>query len=86
MAQAFEEAHGPLWDRLLAAIVAGPQADGDMRGQQSAALLVVRADSGFRGFSDRVIDPWVDDHPKLIEELQRILRIRLVDPAWSARG
>jgi hypothetical protein len=41
------------------------------RGQQSAALLVVRAQAGFRGFNDRVIDLRVDDHPTPIEELQR---------------
>jgi uncharacterized Ntn-hydrolase superfamily protein len=36
MAQSFEEVYGPLWDRLLAALVAGQQAGGDMRGQPSA--------------------------------------------------
>jgi len=39
MAQTFEETQGPLWNRLLAALVAGQQAGGDKRGQQSAALL-----------------------------------------------
>jgi uncharacterized Ntn-hydrolase superfamily protein len=86
MAQAFEEAQGPLWDRLLAALVAGQQAGGDRRGQQSAALLVVQAGAGFRGFNDRVIDLRVDDHPTPIVELRRILQVRLADPAWSARG
>jgi uncharacterized Ntn-hydrolase superfamily protein len=86
MAQAFEEAQGPLRDRLLAALVAGQQAGGDRRGQQSAALLVVQAGAGFRGFNDRVIDLRVDDHPTPIVELRRILQVRLADPAWSARG
>ena len=85
MAQAFEEAQGPLWDRLLAALVAGQQAGGDRRGQQSAALLVVQDGAGFRGFNDRVIDLRVDDHPTPIVELQRILQVRLADTTWSTR-
>jgi uncharacterized Ntn-hydrolase superfamily protein len=86
MAQAFEVTQGPLWDRLLAVLVAGQQAGGDRRGQQSAALLVVQAGAGFRGFNDRMIDLRVDEHPMPIEELRRILQLRLADPAWSARG
>lgn len=86
MAQAFERAQGPLYDRLVAALEAGQAAGGDRRGQQSAALLVVRAHSGFRGFNDRLIDLRVDDHPTPIEELRRILRVRLADTSWSSRG
>jgi uncharacterized Ntn-hydrolase superfamily protein len=86
MSQAFEEVHGPLWNRLQAALVAGQGAGGDTRGQQSATLLVVQAGAGFRGFNDRVIDLRVDDHPTPIVELQRILQVRLANPTWSARG
>ena len=85
MARAFEEREGPLYDRLMTALAAGQAAGGDKRGQQSAALLVVRAHGGFRGFNDRVIDLRVDDHPTPIEELQRILHIRLADPPWQTR-
>ncbi len=85
MAQAFEEREGPLYDRLMAALSAGQAAGGEKRGQQSAALLVVRADGGFRGFNDRVIDVRVDDHLTPIEELRRILHVRLADPPWEAR-
>jgi len=86
MAQAFEEAQGPLYDRLLIALEAGQNAGGDRRGQQSAALLVVRAHSGFRGFNDRLIDLRVDDHVSPIEELRRVLSVRLADTRWEARG
>ena len=74
-----------LWDRLIASLAAGQAAGGDRRGQQSAALLVVRAHAGFRGFNDRLIDLRVDDHLTPIEELRRILHVRLTDPTWSAR-
>jgi uncharacterized Ntn-hydrolase superfamily protein len=86
MAQAFEEAHGPLYDRLMLALESAQAAGGDRRGQQSAALLVVRAQSGFRGFNDRLIDIRVDDHPTPIKELRRILNVRLADMRWLARG
>jgi len=82
MAQTFEEAQGPLYDRLILALAAAQAAGGDRRGQQSAALLVVRAHGGFRGFNDRLIDIRVDDHPMPIKELRRILGVRLTDPSW----
>lgn len=75
MARTFEQTSGHLCDRLMAALVAGQAAGGDSRGQQSAALLVVREKGGYSGFNDRFIDLRVDDHPHPIEELQRILEL-----------
>jgi uncharacterized Ntn-hydrolase superfamily protein len=75
MARTFEQTGGHLCDRLMAALAAGQAAGGDSRGQQSAALLVVRERGGYSGFNDRFIDLRVDDHPQPIEELQRILQL-----------
>jgi uncharacterized Ntn-hydrolase superfamily protein len=75
MARTFEQTSGHLCDRLMAALAAGQAAGGDSRGQQSAALLVVRERGGYSGFNDRFIDLRVDDHPQPIEELQRILQL-----------
>jgi uncharacterized Ntn-hydrolase superfamily protein len=76
LAGTFEETAGqPLALRLLDALVAGQAAGGDRRGQQSAALLVVRQDGGYMGTSDAVADLRVDDHPTPIEELRRIYRM-----------
>ncbi|MFL5691606.1 MAG: DUF1028 domain-containing protein [Ktedonobacteraceae bacterium] len=75
MARTFEETTGLLCDRLVAALAAGQAAGGDSRGQQSAALLVVREGGGYSGFNDRFIDLRVDDSPRPIEELQRILQL-----------
>ena len=75
MARTFEQTPGFLGDRLVAALVAGQAAGGDSRGQQSAALLVVREGGGYGGFNDRFIDLRVDDHPRPIDELQRILAL-----------
>ena len=73
MARTFEEMSGLLCDRLIAALAAGQEAGGDSRGQQSAALLVVKEKGGYEGFNDRFIDLRVDDHSQPIDELQRIL-------------
>jgi uncharacterized Ntn-hydrolase superfamily protein len=75
MARTFEQTTGLLCDRLVAALAAGQAAGGDSRGQQSAALLVVREGGGYSGFNDRFIDLRVDDHFQPITELQRILQL-----------
>ena len=75
MARAYEETGGDLIDRLLAALSAGQRAGGDRRGQQSAALLVVREKGGYEGFTDRYVDLRVDDSLQPIEELKRVFKV-----------
>ncbi|MGO8948602.1 MAG: DUF1028 domain-containing protein [Ktedonobacterales bacterium] len=75
LAETFQQAKGPLWRRLVAALAAGQRAGGDSRGQESSALLVVRAGGGYSGFNDRMIDLRVDDHPEPIAELARLLAL-----------
>lgn len=75
MGKAFEETEGALADKLLSALIAGQESGGDKRGQQSAALLVVRKNGGYSGFNDRYIDLRVDDSDKPIQELERLLSI-----------
>ncbi|MCG9128390.1 DUF1028 domain-containing protein [Candidatus Poribacteria bacterium] len=75
MGLAFEKTDGELADKLVAALVAGQKSGGDKRGQQSAALLVVRQKGGYGGFNDRYIDLRVDDAEKPIQELDRLLKI-----------
>jgi uncharacterized Ntn-hydrolase superfamily protein len=70
-----ERADLELPERLVAALEAGQAAGGDARGQQSAALLVVREGGGYGGRSDRHIDLRVDDHPAPIAELGRLLAL-----------
>jgi len=80
MAMAFEGSSGPLAWRLLAALESAEKAGGDSRGKQSAAILVVREKSGYSGFNDRMIDFRVDDHANPVQELGRILGLRLKRP------
>src|SRR2546426_9231079 len=67
MARAYESTKGDLPTKLLAALVAGQDAGGDRRGQQSAALLVVRARGGYGGVNDPGGGPPPGDHPKPIQ-------------------
>ncbi len=76
MARTFESSEGELADKLVAALAAGQAAGGDARGQQSAALLVVRPKGGYAGFNDRYIDLHVEDSPRPIDELQRLLTVQ----------
>lgn len=69
---AFHKAKGKLAERLIAALEAGQKAGGDRRGQQSAALLVVREKSDLDGVGDRYVDLRVDDHRTPIAELRRL--------------
>lgn len=73
LARTFQETKGSLAERLAAALQAGQRAGGDRRGQESAAMLVVRARGGYGGFNDRYLDLRVDDHPHPIDELERLL-------------
>ena len=77
MSEAFEAAEGELAEKLMTALIAGQAQGGDRRGQQSAALLVVREGGGYSGFNDRYIDLRVDDHERPIDELHRLLRMQL---------
>jgi uncharacterized Ntn-hydrolase superfamily protein len=75
MASAFQSASGELADRLYAALHAGEHAGGDRRGRQSAALLVVKPNGGYGGFTDRYVDLRVDDHLEPVPELNRLLQL-----------
>jgi uncharacterized Ntn-hydrolase superfamily protein len=76
LAETFERFRDhPLAERLIACLHAAQAAGGDRRGQQSAALLVVRKDGGYAGLTDVVVDLRVDDHPTPIAELERLYRL-----------
>jgi uncharacterized Ntn-hydrolase superfamily protein len=76
MARAFESAKGDLAERMLAALDAAERAGGDIRGRQSAALVVVRAQSTGKPWADRLFDLRVDDHPEPLRELRRLVRLQ----------
>jgi len=75
MAKAFEETKGRLAERLVAALVAAQDVGGDIRGQQSASLLVVKLNSTGKVWEDRLIDLRVEDNPNPLKELKRLLNV-----------
>ena len=76
LAETFEATAGQrLARRLVACLQAAQRAGGDRRGQQSAALLVVRKGGGYAGMSDVAVDLRVDDHPTPLDELERLLHL-----------
>jgi uncharacterized Ntn-hydrolase superfamily protein len=75
MAEAYRTAEGPLAERLLAALDAAQLAGGDIRGKQSAAILVVKGVSTGRPWVDRTVDLRVDDNEHPLTELRRLLAL-----------
>ena len=76
MARAYTGATGDLAERLLVALEAAQAEGGDIRGQQSAALLIVRAQATAAPWNDRLVDLRVDDHPEPLRELRRLLTLQ----------
>ncbi len=75
MDKAFRESKGPLAERMIAALEAAQNAGGDIRGQQSASILIVKGESTGKVWEDRLIDLRVEDHPDPISELKRLLKV-----------
>lgn len=76
MAQAFETARGDLADRMLAALDAAQAVGGDIRGQQSAALIVATGKPSGQAWKDRVFDLRVDDSADPLKELRRLVTLQ----------
>ncbi|HUT79589.1 MAG TPA: DUF1028 domain-containing protein [Candidatus Bathyarchaeia archaeon] len=72
MVHAYETTKGDLVERLFAALEAAQEKGGDKRGQQGAAILIVKEKGAYDGGTDRYIDIRVDDHPEPIKELRRV--------------
>jgi uncharacterized Ntn-hydrolase superfamily protein len=73
MVQAFETTKGHLSQRLVAALEGGQAGGGDTRGQQSAALVIVKKNCGVWLHNDTILRLQVDDSPEPIKELRRIV-------------
>ncbi len=83
LARSFESSVGSgksLAERLVDAMDAGNSGGADVRGQQSAALFIVKKLAGAGGYSDVAEDLRVNDHPRPIVELRRLLTLRQSGP------
>jgi len=79
MVDAFEKTQGHLSKRLVAALEGGQAGGGDTRGQQSAALVIVKKNCGVWLHNDTVLHLQVDDNPEPIKELKRLVDL------WNTR-
>lgn len=75
MADAYRSSSGDLTERLLAALEAAQGVGGDIRGQQSAAILVVKPTGTEQPWLDRVVDLRIEDHPEAVRELRRLVQL-----------
>jgi uncharacterized Ntn-hydrolase superfamily protein len=76
MAEAYRDSDGDLAERLLAALAAAEAEGGDIRGRQSAAILIVAGESSGKPWQDRLFDLRVEDHPDPVGELERLVQIQ----------
>jgi len=76
MADAYRSSRGQLEDRLLLALEAAQNAGGDIRGQQSAAMLVVEGKSTGKTWEGIRVDLRVEDHSSPIDELKRLMNVQ----------
>jgi uncharacterized Ntn-hydrolase superfamily protein len=75
MRRAFESRAGsPLFERLLVALEAAQAAGGDLRGKQSAAMLIVGPELKPNYWEGRLLELRIEDHPEPLKELRRLLR------------
>ena len=73
MAEAYTSAKGELVDRFLATLDAAEAEGGDIRGRQTAAILIVEAKSTGRPWVDTIFDLRVDDAPEPLIEIRRLV-------------
>jgi uncharacterized Ntn-hydrolase superfamily protein len=76
MAAAYESATGDLADRLLAALDAAEAEGGDIRGRQSAAMLIVGAQRAPHEAAGRVLELRVEDHSDPLAEIRRLVGVK----------
>ncbi len=76
MANAYEGASGDLAERLLTALEAAQNEGGDIRGQQSAAILIVPGVTSGSPWRERSVDLRVEDHAQPLVELRRLLGVQ----------
>lgn len=76
MAEAFMRySDYPLAERVVEVLKAAQEAGGDIRGKQSAALIVVGPEKTAKSWEDKKIDLRVDDHKQPVKELERLLKV-----------
>jgi uncharacterized Ntn-hydrolase superfamily protein len=76
MERAYLESDGDLAERMMASLEAAQNVGGDIRGKQSAAILIVAAHPTGQSWIDRKFDLRIEDHPEPIKELRRLITLQ----------
>lgn len=75
MVRAYEITKGDLVDKLMAALEAAEKEGGDIRGKQSAAIVVTTGEPTGIDWKDKLFDLRIEDHPEPIIEMKRLIRV-----------
>ncbi len=75
MVRAYETTKGELVDRLMAVLEAAQKEGGDVRGKQSAAIIVTTGEPTGIEWKDKLFDLRIEDHPEPIKEMKRLIRV-----------
>ena len=76
MAKAFRDTRGDMAERMLAALDAAQSVGGDIRGVQSAAIVIVRGTSTGRPWADTIFNLRVEDSTEPLKELRRLVQLQ----------
>lgn len=76
MEKAFKETDGPIAERMIAALEQAQSTGGDIRGMQSASIMVWKGKSSGKPWEDKLIDLRVEDNPEPVTEIKRLLRVQ----------
>jgi uncharacterized Ntn-hydrolase superfamily protein len=89
MAAAYEAAQAkdaPLVERMLLALEAAEREGGDVRGRQSAAIMIVDSSPQPAAWRGRLMDLRIEDHPDPVPELRRVVTLQLAYELLNEEG
>jgi uncharacterized Ntn-hydrolase superfamily protein len=75
MAKTFQNTKGDLLSRFMASLKAAQAEGGDIRGKQSAAILIVPTETNGQPWREKIVDLRIDDHPDPINEMERLVNV-----------
>ncbi len=75
MASAYENSRGALADRMMKALEAAQAEEGDIRGMQSAAMVIVSGNITDAPWKEKSLELRVEDHTSPLAELKRLIQV-----------
>jgi len=75
MAEAYKNTSGDLLDRLFSVLKAAQDQGGDIRGKQSAAILIVPIETKGQPWKEKIVDLRIDDYPQPLKQMERLIKV-----------